>query len=129
MFKVNNRNTRTNCETCSRFVRTAIEHIRISQLLQDFNLGIWTCIFKLSKIWRHTNLFANQIFIYFKFCFSFIEIIRLELYVASLKYPPKIYLFKLHNRHARMRCGLYSALVIKTTEQRQESFYLYDTGF
>ena len=38
MFKVNNRNTRTNCEICKvwkveRFVRTAIEHVRISQLL------------------------------------------------------------------------------------------------
>ena len=63
------------------------------------------------------------------FCFSFVEIIQLELYVASLKYPAKIYLFKLNNRHARIRCGMYSALVIRTTERRQESFYLYDTGF
>ena len=54
---------------------------------------------------------------------------QLELYVASLKYPAKIYLFKLNNRHARIRCGMYSALVIKTTERRQESFCLYDTGF
>ena len=38
MFKVNKRNTRTNCAICSRFVRTAIEHIRISQLLQDFDV-------------------------------------------------------------------------------------------
>ena len=66
---------------------------------------------------------------YFIFCFSFTEIIQLELYIASLKYPAKIYLFKLNNRHSRIRCEMYSALVIKTTERRQESFYLYDTGF
>ena len=54
---------------------------------------------------------------------------QLELYVASLKYPSKIYLFKLNNRYARIRRGMYSALVITTTEQCQESFYLYNTGF
>ena len=54
---------------------------------------------------------------------------QLELYVASLKYPAKIYLFKLNNRHARIRCGMYSGLVRKTTERRQESFYLHNTGF
>ena len=47
---------------------------------------------------------------------------QLELYIASLKYPAKIYLLKFNNRHARVRCGIYSALVITTTEQRQESF-------
>ena len=54
---------------------------------------------------------------------------QLELYVASLRYPAKIYLLKLNNGHARIRCGMYSALVKKTTERRQENFYLYDTGF
>ena len=74
------------------------------------------------------NLFANQKFISFIFCVSFIEVVQLELYGASLKYP-NIYLFKLNNRHAITRCGMYSALVVKTTEQFQESLYIYDTGF
>ena len=41
MFKVKNRNTRTNCEICLRlrFIRTAIEHIRISQLLLGVQFG------------------------------------------------------------------------------------------
>ena len=62
------------------------------------------------------NLFANQIFIYFNNFFAFIEIVQLELYVASFKYPANIYPFKPNNRHARTRCGMNSALVIKTTD-------------
>ena len=49
------------------------------------------------------NLFANQIFIYFINFFAFIEIVQLELYVASFKYPANIYPFKPNNRHARTR--------------------------
>ena len=74
------------------------------------------------------NLFANQIFIYFNNFFAFIEIVQLELYVASLKYLPftitqifttaNIYPFKPNNRHAGTRCGMNSALVIKTKERR-----------
>ena len=64
------------------------------------------------------NLFANQIFIYFNNFFAFIEIVQLELYVASLKYPANIYPLKTNNRHARTRCGMNSALVIKTKERR-----------
>ena len=64
------------------------------------------------------NLFANQIFIYFIYFFGFIEIVQLELYVASFKYPANFYSFKPDNRHARTRCGMYSALAIKTTERR-----------
>ena len=75
------------------------------------------------------NLFANQIFIYFNNFFAFIEIVQLELYVASFKYPANIYLFKLNNRNARTRCGMYKALVIKTREIRQESFCLYELNF
>ena len=44
--------------------------------------------------------------------FSFAEIVQLEIYVGSIKYPPNIYLLKL-NRHARTSCGMYSALVIR----------------
>ena len=58
-----------------------------------------------------------------------LEIVQLELYVPSLKYLANIYLFKRSNRCARIRCGMYSTLVIKTTGRRQESFCLYDTGF
>ena len=53
----------------------------------------------------------------FRFFFSFIKIVLLELYVGPFKYPANIYLFKLNNRHARPRCGMYSVLVIKTTER------------
>ena len=60
------------------------------------------------------NLFANQIFIYFINFFAFIEIVQLELYVASFKYPANIYPFKPNNRHARTRCGINSVLFIKT---------------
>ena len=100
MFKVNNRNTRTNCEICSRFIRTALEHIRISQNLNMYletglNLTSYEFICK-------SNIY---IFIFF-FFFSFIEIFQLELYVGSFKYPANIYLFKLNNRHARARCGM-----------------------
>ena len=44
--------------------------------------------------------------------------VQLELYVGSFKYPANICLFKLNNRHVRTSCGMYSVLVIKTTEQR-----------
>ena len=64
------------------------------------------------------NLFANQIFIYFNNFFAFIEIVQLELYVASFKYPANIYPFKPNNRHARTMCGMNSALVTKTKERR-----------
>ena len=64
------------------------------------------------------NLFASQIFIYFMYFFDFIEIVQLELYVASFKYPTNIYPFKPNNRHARTRCGMNLALVIKTKERR-----------
>ena len=63
------------------------------------------------------NLFDNQIFVYFNNFFAFIEIVQLELYVASLKYPANICPFKPNNRHARTRCGMNSALVIKTKER------------
>ena len=46
MFKVNNRNTRTNCEISSRFIRTAIEHIRISQLLLGVQSGTLNMYFQ-----------------------------------------------------------------------------------
>ena len=52
------------------------------------------------------------------FFLNFVEIVQLELCVGSFKYPTSIYLFKLSNRYARTRCGMYSALVIKTTEGR-----------
>ena len=39
MFKVNNRNTKTNCEICSRFIRTALEHISVLQLLLGVQFG------------------------------------------------------------------------------------------
>ena len=45
------------------------------------------------------------------------EIAQLEFYVGSFKYPANIYLLKPNNRHARTSCGMYSALVIKTTER------------
>ena len=39
MFKVSNRNTRTNCEICSSFIRTSLEHNRISRLLLGVRFG------------------------------------------------------------------------------------------
>ena len=39
MFKVNNGNTRTNCEICSKFIRTALVHIRMSQLALGVQFG------------------------------------------------------------------------------------------
>ena len=66
-------------------------------------------------VWRHTNLFAKQIFIYFFFFFWFYR----DCPVGSFKYPGNIYLFKLNNKHPRTRSKMYSTLVIKTIEQRQ----------
>ena len=70
-------------------------------------------------------------FYFIFFFFSFIGIFQLELYVIiPFKYPANIYLLKLNNRHARKRCGMYSALVVKTPEKSfHESFYLYGNGF
>ena len=118
MFNVRNRNTRTNCETCSRFIRTALEHIIISQLLRGVQFGNLNMYFQTGVNLTSMNLFANQIFIYFIYFFDFIEIAQLELYVASFKYPTNIYPFKPNNRHATTRCGMNSALVIKTTKRR-----------
>ena len=58
----------------------------------------------------------------FHFFNSFLEIVHLELYFGSFKYPANIYLFKLNNRHARTRCGMYSALVTKTSSRRSGVF-------
>ena len=103
MFKyVQSRNTRANCEICSRFIRTSLEHIRISQLVLGIHLELWISIFK-----QGYSLTSYK----FTF-FSFAEIVQLEIYVGSIKYPANIYLLKL-NRHARTSCGMYSALVIR----------------
>ena len=106
MFKyVQNRNTRANCEICSRFIRTSLEHIRISQRVLGIHLELWISIFK-----QGYSLTSYEFTL-----FSFAEIVQLEIYVGSFKYPANIYLLKL-NRHARTSCGMYSAFSNKTPE-------------
>ena len=50
----------------------------------------------------------------FHILLNLIEIVQLELYVGSFKYPAYIYLLKRNNKHTRTRCDIYSALIIKT---------------
>ena len=54
------------------------------------------------------------------FCFSFIEIVQLELHILDHLNTQQTFTYsKLNNRHAIARCGMYSALAIKTTGRRQ----------
>ena len=81
--------------------------------------------------WGHIRIYLQIKYLHISYCsFGLIEIFQLEFYVGSFKYPANIYLLKLNNRHARTRCVMYSALVIKTPESSfHKSFYFYDTGF
>ena len=111
-------NTGTNCEICSRFKRTALEHIRISQLLLGVQFGNLNMYFQTGlNLTSYEFICRSNIYIYI-YIFSIIEIVHLELYVELFKYPANIYLFKLNKRHVRTKCGMYSILVIKTTERR-----------
>ena len=122
MFKVNNRSTTINCEICLMFIRTTLEHIRISQLVLGFQFGTLNMCFQTGLQFDVIRIYLLSKYIYiYIFLFSFFgftEIVQLELYVGPFKYPGNIYLFKLNNQHARTSCGMCSALVIKTTEQR-----------
>ena len=114
--------------TCLRaYVRSfftylrAYNHSQYILRLTSFKLGY--------SLRSYTNLFANEILTYFIVFFRFIKVVQLELYIGSFKYLD-IYLLKLNKRHARKRCGMYSALIIKIPESSfHEGFYLYDTGF
>ena len=44
---------------------------------------------------------------------------RCMTYHSSRNYPANIYLFKVHNRNTRERCGICLKLTIKTPERRQ----------
>ena len=97
----------------------ALEYIRISQLLLGNQFGNLNMYFQTGpNLTSYEFICKSNIYIFHFYFFSFIEIVQLELYVGSFKYPANIYLFTLNNSHARTRCGMYSALVIKATERR-----------
>ena len=82
MFKVSNRNTRTNCEICPRFIRTALEHIRILQIILGVQFGNLTMYFHTGlNLMSYEFICKSHIYIFHIF-FGFIEIVRLELHVA-----------------------------------------------
>ena len=118
-------------EQTVNLLKVYINGVRIYYSLSWSLIWDFEHVFSNSAIvWRHTNLFANQILIYLIYFLSFIEIVKFELCVGSFRHPANIYLLKLNHRYARTRCGMYSALVIKTPESSiHESFYFYDAWF
>ena len=105
-----------------KFIRTVLELIKVSQLVLGVQFETLNMYFETGLNFDVIRIFfANQIFIYFIFFFQFYIDFELESYAGAFKYPASIYLFKLNNRHARTRCGMYSSLVIKTPEQRHSS--------
>ena len=103
MFKVSNRNTRTNCEIWSRFTRTALKHIRISQLLLGVQIGNLNMCFQTGlKLASYESICKSNIYIFHIF-FWFYRDCPVRIICCIIQMP---------------RCGMYSALAIKTTERR-----------
>ena len=90
MFKVNNRNTRTRCEICSKLICFFLN----SFLYSNFSYCPLLWYFSTNK-----SIEKNKIYI-------------------SVAFPAGIYLLKVNNRNTRTRCEICSKLTIKTPERR-----------
>ena len=100
-----------------KFIRMALEYIKLLHLLLRAQFGTLNMYFQTGQQFDVIQIYLQIKYLYISYFFSFIEIVQLELYVGSFKYPANIYLFELNNRHIRTKCIMYPALVIKTPER------------
>ena len=95
MFKVNNRNTRTRCEICSKLICESFNEV---YKMYIFNKSL-DKIRSADEFWYCTR-----------------DLIK---YAQNCKiYPAGNYMFKVNNRNTRTRCEICSKLTIKTPERR-----------
>ena len=90
-----------------KFIRTALKHIKILQFLLGVQFGTLNMFSNWTIVWRHTNLFSNQMFICpVRIICWIMQILNKHLPIQTQQYT------------CGTRCGIYSALVIKTPERR-----------
>ena len=121
MFKVNNRNTRTRCEICSKLT---IKFEHISQLILVFMVKLSTgkCQLGYSSIGLVTALYERGLqfkpswsLMQFVIFFRWLTISHKQFIIII---SAGIYLLKVNIRNTKTRCEICSKLTTKTQEQR-----------
>ena len=107
LLKVNNRNTRTRCEICSKLTMKTLQR----------------------RQWRRSSVFIVS-FKHISHPSSSVSIVNFEhvtlgllmffiKFVTDMNIPTVIYFFKVNNRSTRAMCEIRSELTLKTTERTQ----------